>query len=370
MLGALRGSVPPFVVCLAVCSCAGRADKFAGTHQEPADTHPESVPRAIVNDFDPARPDEVRFDDSIPYEESRVIATADSIDACSFHGAEDRVAFHHRDARSSTCVDVVLIRVSKGGVAPEGLGLPWDWGVGHMSSYPCTADGQLKESFAPTTLSDVHGNIGMGGGALGLPAALALDLTLSAPVTGSAARVSYVFEAVNLDVTRTCDDATPWAQQPLNLQGEVAPNQFKGCVYIGGYDRVNLYQLDRAAGLCTGFRLIANDEEGNSPAGLSLPANWSVEDMYSYSCSETGVDLADGADIGFTDAVGEVIFAGGSGGLPAFVWLDVTLSITPEDREPCEPGVACAAEPPTALAPRHLLATDAIDMAGDCAGAI
>jgi hypothetical protein len=363
MLGHRRRGLP-LLFWFAACACAGRADEFGSTKQAPADTKPEPAdtsPDSSGSDSPPPQPvDEVLSSDLPLPEQRQVLAGEASIDACSFHAEEDRVALHHRDPNLGTCVDVILVRRVKGGVAPEGLGLPLDWGVGHLSSYPCTPDGQIISASEQTTIDDATGNIALGGGAVGLPVALGLDLSFSAPIAGSDDRVYYRFQTSNLDVTRACDDSTQWAQQPLNQGGEVTPSEFRGCVYIGAYDRVTFQHRDPATATCTSLTLIAYDETGYLSEGLSLPANWSVEYMDYYGCSQDGAALTD--EYSFTDAVGEVIFGEDTLGLPDFAWLDVTLSAREEEStSPVDPPAGPL--PP----PQRLLGKDAVDMSG-CAG--
>jgi hypothetical protein len=364
LLGHCRRGLP-LLFWFAACACAGRTDALGSTRQEPADGKPEPDDTSrdgSDGDLPPLQPTDDGLSEHLPSPEQRQIhATEASIAACSFHAAEDRVALHHRDADTGTCVDMLLVRQVKGGVALEGLGLPWDWGVGHFSSYPCSSDGRSTSPSEQTIIDDATGDIAMGGGAVGLPAALGLDLSFSASVAGSDARVYYLFEASNLDVTRACDDSTPWALQPLNQGGEVTPSEFRGCTYIGAYDRVTFQHRDPATATCTSLTLIAYDETGYLSEGLSLPANWSVEYMDYYGCAQDGAALTDAYS--FTDAVGEVIFGEDTHGLPDFAWLDVTLSAREEES-------ASPVDPPAGPLPppQRLLGKDAVDLSGDCTG--
>jgi hypothetical protein len=372
MLGAVYRRGLPVLVWFAACACAGRSDEFADPRREPADPKPadpkpaDPKPADPDGSYDDERPSQPpgggSSDDLAPPEATRVVAAADAIEACSVHAAEDRAAFHYRDADSRTCVDVILVRRAKGGVAPESLGLPLDWGVGHISSYPCAADGPIESLAAATPIREATGNIAMGGGLLGLPAALGLELSLSAPAVGSDPAVSYTFLVPSLDVTRACDDSTPWALQPLNLAGPVTPSELRGCTYVGGYDRVTFQHRDPATSTCTSLTLIAYDELGYLPDGLLLPANWSVEYMDSYGCSADGAALTDLSS--FTDAVGEVTFGGDPRRLPEFAWLDVTLSAS--EAESDSPFDLPAGPLP---APQRLLGNDAVDLSGGCTGA-
>lgn len=293
-------------------------------------------------------------------------ADESTIDACSSRTPEqDRVALHHRDDASGTCMDLILVRVGQGGVAPEHLALPLDWGVGHMSAYTCAPDGTLLEDASPTPMSTVSGNIGMGGNMTALPASLFLDVSMTAASSsGTDAGSVYNWHTrQGLDVTASCDSSMPWASQPLNLHAEPPSIQTTGCTYIGGYNRVTIQQRDSATSICTELRLIQSfGEEGNGtvPPGLSLPESWAVEDMYSFFCWPVNASrpVQVHYDNHFTAAVGNVTFASGNGGWPQSVSLDVSLS-APDYETQGE------VREDLRIDRQRLVSTDSIDVRGD-----
>lgn len=324
------------------------------------DVVPAPVTEQAQNPVTDTHPDGAYGEDTTPAGPVAVVVDAASLDACSFHAQEDRVAVHHRAPESGTCLDLILVRLSKGGVAPSGLSMPFDWGVGHMSSYPCTPDGQIVTGESPAAITDVTGNIGMGGGLTGLPASLSLNVTLTAPAPpGSQGRVAYSLAAPALDVSRACEDSAAWARQPLNQQAQLSAISVAGCTYIGGYDRVSLHQRDGSTEICTDLRLVADEDMGVKPQGLELPSGWSVEEMGSYACASDGSAPEAVTPTAFTEAVGTVSFGGGVGGLPRYVWLDVSMS-TPDPELPLDPDQVILGQ--------RLFSNDSIDVTGGCSG--
>lgn len=288
-----------------------------------------------------------------------LVVTPSSDDVCAFHAEEDRMVLHHRDDERGVCVDFIMVRQRSGGILPEGLTLPWDWGVGHASSYPCTSEGEIVSGESPTTLSEITGRIGMGGGLTGLPASLMLHLQLWAPaVTPTEAGESYVFDGV-VDVTATCDASATWATQPLNLRVEPRALSLQGCRNIGALDRLRLHQDDPSSATCTDLTLVADTELGAVPSGLSLPAGWRIEQMDAYGCW-SGQSVPIGFSTFFTQAVGSVSFGGDVDGLPQYVSLDVSMSMPAE-----APSIPTELLIPT----QRLRSTDSIDVSGGCAGA-
>jgi hypothetical protein len=305
----------------------------------------------------PSAPEGSEFPDDTCCAAAALVVTPVSNDVCAFHEQEDRVVLHHRDDERSVCVDFIMVRVGSGGIAPEGLSLPWDWGVGHASSYPCTPDGEIVSGETPTTLSEITGSIGMGGGLTGLPASLMLHLQLRAPaVTATEAGESYAFDGV-VDVAATCDASAPWTSQPLNLRAAPVAS-VKGCRYSGALDRLTLHQDDPSSSICTDLRLVHDVQLENLIPGLSLPAGWQVEEMSSYSCSAAQAVSRDATF--FTQAVGSVSFGGSVNGLPEYVWLDVSMSVPEQDTSvPAE----------LVISTQHLRSTDSVDVTGGCGGA-
>jgi hypothetical protein len=106
----------------------------------------------------------------------------------------------------------------------------------------------------------------------------------------------------------------------------------EGCLYIGGYVRVFVYQRDALANVCTNLTLISDDEV--SPfdlTDLTVPERWTVEDMSAYPCLPEGATTSDAIPTYFTRASGSIAFAAAPLGLPSSMDIDVRLSVPAED---------------------------------------
>lgn len=296
----------------------------------------------------------------------RVInANGSTIEKCSFHAPEqDRVAFHQRDEASGTCTDLILVRVGKGGIVPEGLTLPWDWGVGHMSAYPCDATGKIVEGTAAAPMTRVSGSISMGGGQTGLPVSVLVNVTMEGPGPADQAASIYAWQTQQgLDVTASCDSAAPWASQPLNVNAEPSTLQMTGCEVLGGYNRVIIRQRDESTSICTELRLIqsfGDEGYGTLPPGLSLPENWAVERMYSFHCRRESNPRAEEPHYNdFTAAQGSVSFGFGRSehAVLEYLWLDVSMTAPePEDGLPAD----------LRIESQRIVSSDTIVIGGGC----
>ncbi|HTV18038.1 MAG TPA: hypothetical protein VMG12_05190 [Polyangiaceae bacterium] len=139
---------------------------------------------------------------------------------------------------------------------------------------------------------------------------------------------------------------------------EPSPISIEGCVYIGAYDRVFIFQRDAASGVCTDLGLVTVDDSP-SPfdlANLALPLRWTIEDMSAFSCTPDGNPMSGTTATEFTMASGSIAFDPANGGLPSRVTLDVTIL-----------GAAADAE----LAPDPLIASqriraDELELKGSC----
>ena len=282
-----------------------------------------------------------------------LVVVPSASDVCSFRAQEDRVVFHHRDDEGGVCVDLILVRLGEGGIAPEGMRLPFDWGVGHASSYPCTPDGELVSGKSATPLGQITGTIGMGGGFQSLPASVRLEVSLSAPASEGSEVPEYYSFTGGVNVSATCDASAPWANQPLNLLVEAYPDSLQGCTSSSALNRVRVHQYEPTRGTCTDLTLVEDAELGTLPPGLSLPEGWRVEEMYSNLCLPDQSAPSPQWGTGFTQATGSVSFRGDINGLPASVSVDVSMSTPPDD---------------PAFATQSLGSLEPIDVTGGCTG--
>ena len=140
-----------------------------------------------------------------------------------------------------------------------------------------------------------------------------------------------------------------------------APNpaiSIEGCVAIGGYDRVIIFQRDAASGICTDLGLVTVDGDP-SPfdlADLSLPQRWTVEDMSAFPCTADGNPVAGATPTDFGAASGRIDFDTETGAVPSRVSLDGALT------DPA--GEAEAA--PQSLISRQRIVADDLELRGSC----
>jgi hypothetical protein len=106
----------------------------------------------------------------------------------------------------------------------------------------------------------------------------------------------------------------------------------ESCTQIGGYDRVFVFQRDAATSVCTFVGLVSPvDREARFDlTSVSLPERWTVENMEAFACTPEGEAVSGAALTYYTSAVGSIGFAGGQGGMPARMKLDVVLRVPDE----------------------------------------
>ena len=106
-----------------------------------------------------------------------------------------------------------------------------------------------------------------------------------------------------------------------------------GCHYIGGYDRVFIFQRDGALGVCTDLTLVTPDDASGAfdLSNLSLPPRWTVDDMVAFACTPDRQPVAGSQPNYYTTASGEVSFEFAPGALPLRASLDVALTLPADD---------------------------------------
>lgn len=133
----------------------------------------------------------------------------------------------------------------------------------------------------------------------------------------------------------------------------------EGCYYVGGYDRVFVYQRDAMANVCSELVLIADDEA--SPfdlTNLTVPAPWTVETMTAYACTPEGMAVNGATPTHYTRATGSVTFAAAQGGWPPSISVDVLISVPAADAGTLSEQL---------IMDRRIVALN-LDLAGGCSG--
>ncbi len=348
-------------------ACGGRSasEDFAERASENArplrpivvENDPGDVPRPVGVSGGAPVPGPIGGGNDEPPGEPAQLPDPTTSEACRLVFGQERIAFHGRDDAAKGCVDLILIRVTDGGVVHPDVALPPGWGIGHLSTYPCGNPTEVVIDEEAQPIAQVTGSIGMQVDAMGLSTSLDLDFELIAR-TGTVSdfvETPLSFHEV-IAVQPACSDGALWARQTLNLRAET--NSYLGCRQIGGYDRVVLQQKDSIQGICTRVGLVLDYELQVTP-GLSLPEGWGVEDVSAYPCTPDGKALGSAVPTWYSLATGSVQFGGAIGGLPVYVWPELWLS---------EPVADSSLAPDQVLAARAFSANDFIDVSRGCDG--
>jgi hypothetical protein len=132
----------------------------------------------------------------------------------------------------------------------------------------------------------------------------------------------------------------------------------EGCLYIGAYTRVFIYQRDDERGICARLVLVS-PEDYESPfdlTGLTVPPDWTVDETSAFPCTPDGSMLSGATPNYYMTASGSVDFVMGQGGMPTRASVEVTLA---------NPLADAAASPDPLITGQQISARD-LELLGSC----
>jgi hypothetical protein len=134
----------------------------------------------------------------------------------------------------------------------------------------------------------------------------------------------------------------------------------EGCLSIGDYDRVVIFQRDDEHDMCASLVFVTPEDDENpfDLTSLSLPPRWTVEEMSAFPCAPDGSMLDAALPSYFMAATGTVDFVMGQGGLPNRASLDVMLM------NPLDDAAALPYPDPPIMG--QLISAEDLELAGGC----